>query len=250
MKAKNLLPVGVAVSALILSAPALRAGIVGSPHDFSHEAWNISPSDPNSVCGPCHQPHHADSTKAPLWGHTTTSQAFTMYNTANVPVSKMKAVPDSTPTHQSIACLSCHDGVTAVNSYGDPPNPKGGSAVTITNSAAIGTDLTHSHPISFVYDNNLAGNGVSGSATQDKWLKDPSLNYLVPVSGTFVPGSDPSINGFLLNNNHRVECSSCHDVHNQEGTPFDINSNPKLVKINGIDSASRGSLLCRSCHIK
>ena len=58
-----------------------------------------------------------------------------------------------------------------------------------------------------------------------------------------------TVNGFLLNGNHRLECTSCHDVHNQVGTPFDIVSNPKLVKINGTQ-AGVGSLLCRSCHNK
>jgi ABC-type metal ion transport system substrate-binding protein len=47
-----------------------------------------------------------------------------------------------------------------------------------------------------------------------------------------------------------VECTSCHDVHNQSGTPFDITKNPKLVKIVGVDASGKGSLLCRSCHNK
>jgi ABC-type metal ion transport system substrate-binding protein len=49
---------------------------------------------------------------------------------------------------------------------------------------------------------------------------------------------------------NRLECTSCHDVHNQEGTPFDIVKNPKLVKIVGVDGQGKGSLLCRSCHNK
>jgi hypothetical protein len=38
-------------------------------------------------------------------------------------------------------------------------------------------------------------------------------------------------------------------VHNQIGTPFDLVTNPKLVKINGT-AGGIGSLLCRSCHNK
>ena len=96
---------------------------------------------------------------------------------------------------------------------------------------------------------NLVGSGP----TQDKWLFNPdSTQVLTPDSGTFAPGSDMSISGFLLarnNGGHRVECSSCHDVHNQEGTPFDITTNPKLVRIVGTQGG-KGSLLCRSCHNK
>ena len=243
MKKLNLLTLSLAVGAL-LSAPAVRAGITGTPHDFSGESWNISPSDPNSVCGPCHQPHHADSTVIPLWGHTTSQGPWTMYNTNTVPISRMVAIPSPTPTGVSLACLSCHDGTVAVNSFGGSIH--GGTAVTVTNSALIGTDLTHTHPISFTYDANLVGTGPG----QDRFLFNPdTTQVLTPSSGTFVPGNNMTVAGFLLTANHKVECSSCHDVHNQAGTPFSITTNPKLVKILGTQGG-RGSLLCRSCHDK
>jgi hypothetical protein len=239
MKKLNVLTLSVAVGAW-LAAPALQAGIVGSPHDFSGESWNISPSDPNSVCGPCHQAHHAANNVVPLWGHTTSTGPWTMYSRQGVAGSKLDATIDPTPTGPSLACLSCHDGTVAVNSYGG--QVQGGSPVTITNRAMIGTDLTHSHPISFTYDANLA--------VKDQWIYNPDdHNVLVPSTGTFVPGNDMTINGFLLGGNNRVECSSCHDVHNQEGSPFSIATNPKLVKIVGTQGG-RGSLLCRSCHNK
>jgi hypothetical protein len=246
---KNLihLTFGVAAGVLLVSS-AVQASILNSPHDFSAESWNVTPSDPNSVCGPCHQPHHADSTVIPLWGHKTSVGPWIMYNTNTVPVSTMKAVPSATPTGISLACLSCHDGTVAVNQYGGSNRDRlnGPTGVTITNSALIGTDLTHSHPISFTYDANLVGTGP----TQDKWLYNPdTTQVLQPDSGTFIPGNNMTVAGFLLASNHRVECSSCHDVHNQEGTPFSIVSNPKLVKIVGTQSG-KGSLLCRSCHNK
>jgi hypothetical protein len=239
MKRINFLVMATAAVVCLGTPLAVQAGISGSPHDFSGETWNLVPSDPNSLCGVCHQPHNASSSVVPLWIHTTTASVFTMYNTNNVPNSQMKAVVDATPGGVSLACLSCHDGTVAVNSYAG--GIKGGTAVTITNSARLGTDLTHTHPISFTYDTTLA--------TADGFLKDPSLNVLIPDSGTFNHGSDLSVKGFLLTGPNRVECSSCHDVHNQKGSPFDINTNPKLVKIVGTQ-AGKGSLLCLSCHIK
>lgn len=248
MKTLNILNLTLVTGSLLVLPATMQAGILGSPHDFSGESWNVQPSDNNSVCGTCHTPHHADSTVVPLWSHKTTDSTFKMYDNANVAVADLQATTDGEPAGVSKACLSCHDGTVAVNTYGGVGNYTtwGGVGVTITNTALLGTDLTHTHPISMDYDASLSGNGVG----QDRWIFDPdTTEVLTPDSGTFVAGNDMTINGFLLNGNHRVECSSCHDVHNQEGTPFDINTNPKLVKIVGTQ-AGKGSLLCRSCHNK
>jgi hypothetical protein len=246
MKTLNLITMSLVTGTLLtLSA---RAGIVGSPHDFSSQSWNNDPADPQSVCSACHTPHHADSSVIPLWSHAVTASSFTMYNTANVTAlgdtaTDLQMTIDAQPAGPSKACLSCHDGTVAVNTYGGTTV---GTATYLTNSASLGTDLTHSHPISLTYDPAKVGTGVG----QDKWLFDPDTTpVLTPDSGTFIPGNDMTINGFLLNGNNRLECTSCHDVHNQEGTPFDITTNPKLVKINGTQGGV-GSLLCRSCHNK
>ena len=249
MKTLNLLTLTMATAALLVLPLTVRAGILNSPHDFSGESWNVQPSDHNSVCGTCHTPHHGDSTVVPLWSHLTTSQTFTMYNNANVAPANLQAHVDGQPAGISKACLSCHDGTVAINTYGGIGNYQtwGGTAVTITNSANLGTDLTHTHPISMDYTVALTGTGIG----QDQWIFNPdTTQVLTPASGVFVSGNDMSINGFLLGGKHRVECSSCHDVHNQIGSPFDINNNPKLVKIVGVDSQNNGSLLCRSCHNK
>ena len=240
MKKLKFLVVGIATSALLMSPTILRAEIVGSPHDFSLEAWNNRSADPASVCGTCHQPHHADSSVVPLWIHTTSTTVFTMYNTNTVTGSHLNATPDTTVGGVSRACLSCHDGTVAVNSYSGGIQGSVGSKF-ITNSASLGTDLTHTHPISFTYDAALVA--------ADGFLRDTSTSVLQPDTGTFNTGTNTSIASVLLNGGNRVECSSCHDVHNQIGTPFNISSNPKLVKIVGTQSG-KGSLLCRSCHIK
>lgn len=246
MKTINLLTLTLVTGSLL--AFTARAGIVGSPHDFHSQSWNTDPSDPATVCGTCHVPHHADSTVVPLWGHQTTSSAFKMYNQANVPISSMQAAVAASPNGPSLACLSCHDGTVAINTYGGTGymTTHGSPATYVTNSANLGTDLTHSHPISLTYNAALVGTGPN----QDQWLYNPDTTaVLVPDSGAFVPGNNMTVNGFLLNGNHTLECTSCHDVHNQNGTPFSINNNPKLVKIVGTQ-AGVGSLLCRSCHNK
>ncbi|MGA2247593.1 MAG: hypothetical protein ABSH48_21615 [Verrucomicrobiota bacterium] len=249
MKITYLLTSVAAGSLLTLTA---QAGIVGSPHDFSSQSWNTDPSDPATVCSTCHTPHHADSSVVPLWSHQTTTAGFKMYSQSTVPISQMVAVPATSPNGPSLACLSCHDGTVAINTYGGAfggDMTTHGTATYITNGALIGTDLTHSHPISFQYSPSIVGTGPS----QDKWLYNPQTTpVLTPVSGTFVPGNNMTIQGFLLNGDsqYSLECGSCHDVHNQIGTPYDVNNNPHLVKIVGVDSSGKGSLLCRSCHNK
>jgi len=167
-----------------------------------------------------------------------------MYANGVSPGANIKYTPATAPTGSSLACLSCHDGSIAVNAYGSVA-----SSEFITNGAAISEgskNLTHSHPISFNYQ------ALVGTApTQDKWIYDSANPVLVPDANSpgFTPGNDMSIKGFLLNQQGNLECNSCHDVHNQEGSPYNIVNNPKLVKINGT-AAGVGSLLCRSCHNK
>ena len=248
MKTLNLLTRSIAVGALLVSPVIAQAGILGSPHDFSAEAWNVKPGDQNTVCGTCHTPHGGDSSIVPLWSHATTTASFQMYNAANVATADLQMTPDAQPAGISKACLSCHDGTVAVNQYGGAgANGWGGTPYYITNSAKLGTDLTHTHPISMKYDPALVGNG----ANQDKWLWNPDTkDVLVPDNQpNFVPGNSMKVKDFLLVGDHRLECASCHDVHNQEGTPYDPFLNPSLVKIMGTQ-AGKGSLLCRSCHNK
>lgn len=248
MKKRILLTLSIATYALLSSSPAMCAGIIGSPHDFSGESWNVRPGDRNSVCGTCHQPHNADSSVVPLWAHKTTTTVFTLYDTNNVPTSTLNASPTAI-AGVSRACLSCHDGTVAVNEFAGGIQGPGAISYPITNSAKVavgGNDLTHTHPISFVYNTSLV--------TADGFLHDPSEDILIPDAGTgsgtpIFPGTDHSIARFLLSGGSRLECSSCHDVHNQIGSPFNITLNPKLVKIVGTQSG-KGSLLCRSCHIK
>lgn len=257
MKALNLLTLTIVTGTLLTLSSTAPAGILETPHDFSGESWNNlnnNPSDPASVCGSCHTPHNADSTVAPLWSHATTTANFEMYITASqaglIPGSDMQATGNDQPAGVSKACLSCHDGTVALNTYGGTiaNRTTHGPAERLDagNPANLGINLTHTHPISLDYTPAITGDGP----TADKWLFNPdTTQVLTPDSGTFVSGNNMTINSFLLGNNNRLECSSCHDVHNQEGTPFDINTNPKLVKILGTQGG-KGSLLCRSCHNK
>ncbi|MBI2522626.1 MAG: cytochrome c3 family protein [Bdellovibrio sp.] len=186
---------------LIFLSPDGIADIAGSAHDFTATGWGDG-----NICKVCHTPHNANTTipNSPLWNHAVTTATFTPYSSSTLNASVGQ------PTGVSKLCLSCHDGTVAADSFG------GRLGTHIVDN--IGTDLRDHHPVSFVYDSALA--------VADGALFDPTIQPTV-LGGTIA--SDLLVGG-------RLECSSCHDVHNR----YDNN---ELLKIN--DS---GSALCLACH--
>ncbi len=200
-----------AVTALTV-APTVRSSIVGSAHDFS------GLSSKQQVCVFCHTPHRADASvvDAPLWNHQVTNRTYQLYDSPT-----MDAIPDQ-PTGASRLCLSCHDGSVAIDSFGGRTG-----TIYMNPPLAIGADpeeLSNDHPISFVYDDALAA--------QDGELFPPSSTP---------SGLGGSIQKDLLFNG-RMECSSCHDVHNGASAAA---VNHKLLLIT--ETQSR---LCLTCHDK
>ena len=127
---------------LVLVAGLAGAQITGSAHDFSAAGLGN-----DEICQPCHTPHNA-STALPvvLWNHAvTTTETYTLYSSPTM--NAQTGQPDGV----SRACLSCHDGTVALDSFG-------GSTGTnfIGGGANFGTDLTNDHPVSFTYNNALA----------------------------------------------------------------------------------------------
>jgi predicted CXXCH cytochrome family protein len=182
--------------------------ISGSEHDFSAELWNTS----GEMCIVCHAPHNADVSiaDAPLWNHQITTQVFTLYTSSTF--DGVAGQPDAS----SKLCLSCHDGVTAVDNFG------GETAGTefITGARNIDVDLSDDHPVSFTYNTALA--------TADGGLKDPA---------TDPSGLGGTINADMLIGG-KMQCASCHDVHNTAGEAH-------LLRLSNASSA-----LCLTCHIK
>jgi predicted CXXCH cytochrome family protein len=205
-----------AAAALLWAAqPALAGTITGSKHDFTTNAWSGG-----RICIACHAPHKADTTvrDAPLWSHQNSTQTYTLYNSAT-----MRAAVGQ-PNALSKLCMSCHDGTVAVDSFG-------GTAGTTMIAAAsnLGTSLADDHPIGFIYSTALAA--ADGS------LHDPTTKIVTIGSGTQTRTG--TIQATILYNN-RMECSSCHDVHNTFNA-----STTHLVKI-----TEAGSALCLACHNK
>lgn len=172
--------------------------IVGSKHDFSQQAWSQ-----RQICLPCHTPHSATAPEmAPLWDRNPSANtSYTLYNDSR-----------GLPGAASLVCLSCHDGSTAVDSYGGMSGEVFIQDIG-TGSGLIGanSDLRGNHPIGVRYPELDRG-------FRDR-IQVESEGYVVLPQG-------------------RVECLSCHDVHNQYG------GEKLLVKSND------RSGLCLTCHRK
>ncbi len=212
---------------LIIALPSfstLFADIKDSHHDFSGASWSNG-----EICLPCHAPHNAnmDVPDAPLWNHQTTQATFQVYQS-----STLDAAPGQ-PNGKSKLCLSCHDGTVAIENHSGYTNG--------TQYASFGnltTDLRNDHPISFVYDAQLA--------QKDGELNDPTTTPS-GLGGTIE--QDLLFNGYL-------ECSSCHDVHVSRNTQgctgcHDMHgSNGVVTKTLSLRISNDGSQLCLTCHKK
>lgn len=213
-------PAGLLLLLSLFSNMVYAGSIKGTAHDLSSKGF-----DAGENCIICHTPHNSDIsvTATPLWNHHPRSSTYNMYFTDDESINRQ-------PTGNSKLCLSCHDGVTAVDKFG-------GQATTTymsgTSGANISNKQTDSHPLSIIFNSALAAKNPS--------LYDPSVKTI-----TIGAGSKNARTGTiadLLLPNDRVQCSSCHDVHNNV-----VGSNAKDQPFLKISKA--GSEICLTCHNK
>lgn len=215
---------------LVAYAGNLGAGIAGTKHDLSGTgAGTAKTTNVNQICVFCHTPHNAAvgaNRTIPLWNKTNTaSTGFTMYNQTTVPGSNLQGVVDATPNNPSLVCLTCHDGTQAVGNVINLPSgitavqyPAANSSMDangrLIGAGLVGRDLTNDHPISITYPSN-----------------DTRF-----VAKATILGLTNSVKLFGPLGSEKVECSSCHDAHD--------NTNPPFLRVSATNSA-----LCVACHI-
>lgn len=215
----------------LLSTSALRAqavpgaGISGTLHDTRSWYFFAPNGYPDGqVCIMCHAPHNT-STAGPLWNHEMSTASYTLYTSQT-----MNAVVEQ-PGPTSKLCLSCHDGTVAILSY-----TGGGGWLTLADLYGtdqfghLGTNLSNDHPIGISYNAALA--------SADGSLADPGVATVTVGSSKTKTGT---ISALLLANG-KVECVSCHDVHNK----YTVGPTTRgLLRISMDKSA-----LCLQCHTK
>jgi hypothetical protein len=203
------------------------AGVKGTAHDPG--IWTFGGE--TQVCVMCHAPHNGN-TQGPLWNRAANNTSYTLYAS-----STMNAVVGQ-PGSVSKLCLSCHDGTIGMLDYGGATGSMTlAQAYSCTNplgcGSVLGTNLSNDHPIGITYDTALA--------TADKGLSDPATKNVTigsTVSRTGTIAANMLVGG-------KVECTSCHDVHNIYTVVGSTGQAKGLVKV-----GMAGSSLCLQCHTK
>ena len=193
-----------------------KMSVLNSPHNLSASgSFNAFYfGEEERVCIFCHAPHNAapntllGGIPSPLWNHEISAATYQPYQSTTL----NSKVPTA-PSGASRLCLSCHDGTIALNNFG-------GSQISSNillppgQPSNLTTNLSDDHPISFAYNDTLAG------------LKKGDLAFPEAIS----PVTKLDESGFL-------QCTTCHDPHDNEFGNF-------LV----MDNTPTGSPLCITCH--
>lgn len=104
-----------------------RDSIVNTRHNLTQSTMqngqgsqmNSNRNNYGEVCVYCHTPHGANSQiDAPLWNRTFLSNTYTTYDTLGTATLSGTVTQ---PGINSLTCLSCHDGTTAVDSIINMP---------------------------------------------------------------------------------------------------------------------------------
>ncbi len=190
-------------------APAKTVNIVTTKHNLSKSGpGDIKALTEDRICVFCHTPHNA-SPRTPLWNKDMESvnySAYPIYWSSTMVSPKVL----TGPTGASRLCLSCHDGTLALGEVLRPSDtismnvPAG---IPATSRSNFGTSLASHHPISFSYYDAAA---------------NPEINPNPPDS-------------LLFYNNGVIQCTTCHDPHD--------NSNKKFLAV-----SNEFSGLCILCH--
>lgn len=215
-------------------------------HNMSSNATHVggvkalapSAGGTDQICIFCHTPHGA-SLDGPLWNRNAPTGPFSLYSGAlaikgNLPgggpgqdgtapnTTKYKTTDSDPnfvyPNGASRLCMSCHDGVTAINVLRN-----GDTIAMVTNAnrldpdaslkgqiggsglqAPIDTiiDLSTTHPISFVYTDSIVATIINPA------YSSANLSDRYDGPGSFVAGVDTP-----LDSQSRMQCTTCHDPH-------------------------------------
>ena len=240
-------------------------------------------NDYAEVCVYCHTPHGANgNVQLPLWNRT---QRVTTYQTYDQLGTSSLTQTVSQPGANSISCLSCHDGQTAVDSIINMPgsgryDPAQATAQSNgflngwTNPGA--TDAANHHALTetgCLACHSQGGFGDAFATAADFAIfkigtdlrNDHPVGITFPTSSAdFQPTSGNTPRGDLFfdaNGNGRmdpadvrlyntgdgaeVECASCHDPHGVPSGGSGTSFNPTFLRV-----SNGGSSLCLTCHVK
>lgn len=183
------------------SVPA--ENIKNTLHNLSSSSLNsnnlvIADLTTAEVCVFCHTPHGADASNlgAPLWNRNVSVQTYTLYSGSNL------EVVGTQPQGVSLACLSCHDGVAAVDALINRSG-SGGFKVAAVDAT---TGLMGAQAGKFLLDPDKSLN--------DTTRTDTGANYDI-LAGGAAPFPNLTTN---LSDDHPISMKICADDGTNAGT--------------------------------
>ncbi len=247
---------------LALDARNASSQVKGGFHDLSFSGQAKYKYDTFQVCIFCHTPHNANETQGYTTNPSTEAGGSTLGGkylwNRRIPTHAWKVYTSSTlhadtsggPGPLSLLCLSCHDGIGAMNvllkypsdtatpgvfySMGITDNQFGDAQLTDPNIGPLnigegqcsgdncttgGGELQNDHPIGFIYADARA-------------LDPTGLNII----------TDPALTARMVLTGGRMECNTCHDPH--------ITNPVGAVKNKFLVMDNTGSAMCLACHNK
>jgi len=266
-----------------------RDGIKNTRHNLTQSTMqnnqgaqmNSTRNDYGEVCVYCHTPHGTNTTiNAPLWNRTTTEKTFQTYNELGTETLTQTV---SAPGANSLTCLSCHDGQTAIDSIINMPGSGRYNADQMTSVSDTflnswpGTAATNSHRA--LNDSGcLACHQPTGLGTLfpnapdfrafvigTDLRNDHPVGITFPVGGPDFKVPNGNKNGTryfdVANTGHmdaneirvydtgdgpEVECASCHDPHGVPSAGPGSDHIKSFLRVN--NQANSG--VCLTCHDK
>jgi hypothetical protein len=209
-------------------------------------------NDYREVCVYCHTPHAANaSVAAPLWNRHIPNTTYTTYNELNTTTLTQTVYQ---PGAASLTCLSCHDGVQAVDAIMNMPG-SGGYSATPNNDVFLDSWAT-------LQGGNEAEHKKLNSNFVDGCL---SCHQPAPAGTTkFATDFTAAAIGTDLRNDHPIgvtfpaatgtgtdwKTPASRIVNGQTVKFFDDTANGRMDKneIRLYDSGNGPSVECASCH--
>jgi hypothetical protein len=214
-------------------APGAGPNGVGGPGLGRHDLYDGNTGTPLG-CETCHVPHTAPTYGTSfLWAWKNVPTNLTTYTTDTNPSGALVAPVARTANTRSMLCFTCHDG-TSANANGITGNivPQGAPYALLMTTGGSGS-ISSQHPVDALVPVNADYQAVTPVTTGLSTSPDS-------VSGTV--GASPGLP--VWGTDYRVECTSCHDQHNDWQTNNGTSGGIPFLRV----ANTNGVALCRQCH--
>jgi len=247
------------VPTVVRAGTSAGTGMAGSTHDFSTSTSSVVPI---GMCTRCHTPHHAEQTHL-LWNHALSTNTFSWDVPTTTAGTTLPTNVEATYQGSSTKCLGCHDGSVATSevAWFENSGPRNlGTSTSGIGDVGKGGVMNGIHPIAVPFPYLGVANTYNGATTAagyaqsggipsqwfSEWVSSPAFPIRLfndDGSGHITAGASPGTSG--------IECTSCHDIHNDEDVA-DSNNTADAYNyyLRGKITGNTSAYLCQGCHNK